>query len=412
MTAREVLVQGRDRLLDGLPEDPALRAQLMHTTATVLINLGLLAEARPISSEVLRLRAAVDDPRALYESLLLDARLHQAEGQYEEAEAQLARALSLNQSGDVDTARALEVKALILSGRDRRPEAADAHRSALSLLEDSLGKGHPETLNVQRRLASTIASMGGNEEALALLVEGLAHQRRRYPSHHPDIAATLQTMAKLERRLHALVSAHAHALEALDIYTRVFGVDHLVVSSSLTTVANIEKRLGDYAGAAERYERSLAIRMRYLGDDHPRVAMAMYNLAVLYHQRLDVGTRPDQLFARSLEIGLSRWGDAHTNVNIFRLGYGAYLVDAGRFDEAELVLLAAFEAFGKIQTTRGLNVAYAQAELGNLYSLTGRHLDAAGLLGQALPVLEQHLAEDDFDLTRARAASDRVAAVP
>ncbi len=95
--------------------------------------------------------------------------------------------------------------------------------------------------------------------------------------------------------------AAAAARKALRVAEKNVGPDHPDVAASLDTLAEIHMALGRYAVAEPLFQRSLAISEKALGPDHTDVAVSLNNLAELY---LTQGryARAEPLFKRSLEI--------------------------------------------------------------------------------------------------------------
>ena len=63
---------------------------------------------------------------------------------------------------------------------------------------------------------------------------------------------------------------------------KTLGSDHPNVATSLNYLARLYNRQGHYAQAEPLHKRALAIREKALGPDHPDVASSLNNLAELY----------------------------------------------------------------------------------------------------------------------------------
>ena len=72
------------------------------------------------------------------------------------------------------------------------------------------------------------------------------------------------------------------AEQALAIRKHILGENHPDVATSLNNLAKLYHDQGRYTEAEPLYQRSLQIREAQLGKDHPHVATSLNNLAALY----------------------------------------------------------------------------------------------------------------------------------
>ena len=69
---------------------------------------------------------------------------------------------------------------------------------------------------------------------------------------------------------------------SLAVREKALGPNHLDVAASLDSLARLYQEHGPGANAEPLYKRSLAIREAELGPNHPDVATSLNNLADLY----------------------------------------------------------------------------------------------------------------------------------
>lgn len=98
-----------------------------------------------------------------------------------------------------DTAAAMAVLALTLTGTGRSTEAAELNRQVVEVKESSLGVDDPATLSAINNLASTLADMGNLPEAIDLYRKVLEVRKKRLGPEHPQ---TLQSVRALAVALH------------------------------------------------------------------------------------------------------------------------------------------------------------------------------------------------------------------
>ncbi|MBE9069169.1 CHAT domain-containing protein, partial [Leptolyngbya cf. ectocarpi LEGE 11479] len=88
---------------------------------------------------------------------------------------------------------------------------------------------------------------------------------------------------------------------ALAISEATLGPGHPNVATSLNNLARLYHDQGNYAEALPQYERALAIREAALGPEHPDVAQSLNSLAVLYNSKGNSAQAID-FFRRAAEI--------------------------------------------------------------------------------------------------------------
>src|SRR5438445_9265383 len=88
-------------------------------------------------------------------------------------------------------------------------------------------------------------------------------------------AATLYSSGKL-------VEAIPLVQRALAIQEKALGPEHPDVAASLDGLAGLDRAQGNYREAERLYRRELAIREKALGPEHPAVARSLNDLAELY----------------------------------------------------------------------------------------------------------------------------------
>ena len=86
------------------------------------------------------------------------------------------------------------------------------------------------------------------------------------------------------------------------------GKNHPEVAQSLNNLARLYHDIGDYTNAESFYREDLDIRKSSLGQNHPEVAQSLNNLARLYS---DLGnySKAEPLFREALDIWNSSSGE-------------------------------------------------------------------------------------------------------
>jgi serine/threonine-protein kinase len=306
---------------------PGARARVQEAEhqladAQALFDAGKYDGAARILAPLVDRARAIAYPRLVADALELRARVVNAGGDAAAAtaayhEAALAAAAAQDDR-QIATAWLDEVAAIVNNGGDaqgavtRLPfaEVAVARTGAAELREEylvvrsdvefaqahydlavadleaartsSARRGQASSMGGARitsRLASALAAVGRNEEALVLDRRVLAAWTESLGPDHPKVAAMLNNVAKQLDDTGRYEEARQLADRALSIKERTFGTSHLKLAITLDNIANIASHQGRYPEMTAATERALAIRERALGPQHPDVGQTLSNLA-------------------------------------------------------------------------------------------------------------------------------------
>jgi tetratricopeptide (TPR) repeat protein len=280
------------------------------------------------------------------ERLLARSQTREGRGEYEDAIADLERALAgARDLPDPQAGRRLLIAALLALGNVHRTladyEIGERYRrEALALADAHLEPTDPQTAGALNALAVLFKYSGRFDEAeplltraLSILIDqddpaaatilhnlgGLHHARRdfataepfarravelRLRTHADDdliVAADRAALAPIVDALGHHAEAEALLLNALCAFEHAHGPEHYEVAVTLNNLAAIAQRTGDLQTAEARYRRALAIKERLFGADHPDVAVTLNNLGtILLAHRRDTEAR--DLLGRALQI--------------------------------------------------------------------------------------------------------------
>jgi tetratricopeptide (TPR) repeat protein len=141
---------------------------------------------------------------------------------------------------------------------------------------------HPEIQASMSSLASMYSDLGRHEDALKLSEEVLEFRRRVLPSDHPDIATSMSSLAWTYSALGQHKDALKMSEEELEFQRRVLPSDHPDIAMSMSNLAWTYSALGLHKDALKMSEVVLEFRRRVLPSDHPHIATSMDNLASTY----------------------------------------------------------------------------------------------------------------------------------
>jgi tetratricopeptide (TPR) repeat protein len=155
-------------------------------------------------------------------------------------------------------------------------------RGLASASDQTLGRGHPDTLAAGERLAAAALAAGQGAEAVAQFRWVLAERVRVLGPDHPSAIATRRDLG------HALVSADqfGDAVTVLDRvvgdYERICGADQPETLGAQDELAAACLAAGRLSAAITLYRRTLSTRERTQGLAHPDTVATRQKLADAY----------------------------------------------------------------------------------------------------------------------------------
>jgi CHAT domain-containing protein/tetratricopeptide (TPR) repeat protein len=179
----------------------------------------------------------------------------------------------------------------------------------------------------------------------------------------------------------------------LGIRARILGDEHPDVATSLNSLAKLDSDQGRYAKAESLFQRALAMREKILGPDHPDVATSLNDLAGVY---MDQGqyAQAEPLYLRALTVRERTLGSDHPYVARTLQCLGSLYYHEGVYGQAEPLLQRAQAIFERAAGPDGIEVAMCLNGLGGLYLAEARYSQAESMLTRALAIWEKHLGPD------------------
>jgi len=408
----EAELQTRSALetLQSLDEVPAIEvAQLKVQLGNILVDSGDVDEATRNLEEARGVFAAagVDHVVSWATATHYLADVATMRGDHEAAEEFNNAALIAARSVDGDPATTIEASVLIdLGSLDlelMKVESAEARiREGLSLQRTVLGDHHPTIAVTQLSLAKVLSEKGEFDKATQLFEASLETTRKIFGESHIRVAVVLHNYG-----FHLMnrnpEQAEAYLREAVQVLEDR-GND-AAVARALDVLAAAQLDLEDYPQAEASFMRSLELRRGSLPDDHPDIAQSLNNLGSLYMR----SHRYDQAVTM-LEQALERYrrihGEHSPQVVIVTYNLGSTLSDAGRLREAETYLRSAVDLATGIFPEGHLNTAVMEAKYGECLGRLSRFAEAEELLLPAHARIKAQLGEDHW---RSRQAAEMIA---
>jgi serine/threonine-protein kinase len=381
VTVREVLDSAAARA-DTLRDLPALEAEVRTIIGNTYMSLGEFAAAEAQfrrAAAAQRSRAPSGDHAT---ALALTRQSHALEylGEYAAADSVLNLAAEIlgrfPYRKPLDRAAFLDQRGRILSRLGRNAEAEPVFQEALNLTWRYAGSSDSLLAYAYVNLGYVKSELGELAASESLYVAAVAAARRAFGDEHPGLAAILSPYATVLERAGKSAEADSTYRAVLAMRRKLLGPEHPEYAWTMFNYADLMLSQRRYPEAAHWAREVLALRGRTLPDSHPAVSTAMGVLgrALGAMASLAAGER---WLRESLALRRRTLPEGHWMIASSESILGEHLARAGRYAQAESLLVA---SAGKLAEIRGENatvVQDARARLVSLYEAWGRPADAA-----------------------------------
>ena len=347
LTVRELLEGSRSLLGRRLTEQPLVRAALLHTTGSMLHELGSAEGAGAQLEEAYDLRRETLGPDHADTATTLSqlARVHSNLGDLETAESLARRAVESFRKAPspdpVGLSSALRSLALILWRKEDLQPAREALQEATDLVADAEPWRRTQVRSMNLHLLGQIEGQQGNyDRAVAIMRTELELVEQQYGQDSPRAIALLNNLALALRWLGDLEAAEASYERSRDLARQHFGAEHQHHAGILNNLAGIRFAREDYAGAAEAYTEVLDLMTRLVGPNHWRIFFLETNLATARVRLGDAEAEGD--LRRAVEHFRERLEPDHWLFAQANSILGEAAAAQGRIEEAEELLVSSF----------------------------------------------------------------------
>lgn len=246
---------------------------------------------------------------------------------------------------------------------------------------------------VLHNVGSLYDDFGRYDEAETLLTEALSLYERALGPEHLDVAMTLNTLGAV--KLHKGQYAQSESLlkKALAIQERKAGTQSADVAYTLNNLALLAATQGDFRQAEPLYERALKIKRALHRGEHLDVAAALNNLASAYEATGRL-SEAEQLLRQSLAQRIKLLPESHPQVAASHGNLGLILVKQGKLGDAEPLLKRAIFLRQEAGQGNDPQIAFDLSYLGALYRAQTRYADAERVYRRALRVRRENLPAD------------------
>ncbi len=359
VTARQMLDQGSERLLEELTNQPELRARLLMTVGEAYRVLGGIENAATSIS--------------LLENALGDLRSVQPTPPDQLAAVLNALGAVYHDTGALEDAERNYVQALSALGRDDKPRLRADILGNLSVLKTDVGN-LSEAEEFARSSLDVLAASAETDDATVARLK----QRLAYILYQRDNLEEAQTLIA----------------DTVSILRRTRGESNPAVATALNYAATIQRGSGDPEAAQQSLIQAADIYRTVYGPDYPYLANTLNNLAIAYNQTADFD-KAAEAQAEALRVGIASYGADHPNVNSFRINLGTNLQDMGRLVEAEPLLREGLRN-DREQLAPGSPYLVATLDrLGAVLDDLAKHSEAEAFLQEAVDLRRENKGEND-----------------
>jgi serine/threonine-protein kinase len=381
VTVREVLDSAAVRA-DSLRDTPELESEVRTVIGSTYLAIGEFdAAQRQLELDLAaRWRAFPKGNYAIGSAISRLSLAHEYSGRYAVSDSLLREAAAIFERfpppDAVEAASVLEDRARVLVSLGRPAEAVPLLLEALAIQQRS-GAVQDSAIAFTYTNAG-LAFSDANDQVAADTMLRLAEQagRRAFGDDHPMVASTMSLRASVFERLGRMAEADSTFRATLALRRRIIGADHPDYAWSLGNYADHLVRTERWAEAASTAREVLAMRGRTLDDGHPMVGTGLQVLGRALG-RLDSLEAAERYLRESLALRRAAFPEGHWILASSENVLGEHYVLAGRYRDAEALLLPSERRLLELRGLRSPSVVSARERLVALYEAWGKQEDAA-----------------------------------
>ena len=250
---------------------------------------------------------------------------------------------------------------------------------SIGILENTVGKEHPDYASALNNLANLYVDIGHYDEAELLYLETKDIRENVFGKEDPVYASCLSNLGFLYWKMQQFEKAEPLHLEAKAIREKALGKDHLDYALSLTYLGLLYDSKGQYERVEPLHLEAKAIREKALGKEHPDYAESLFNLALVSMRKGQFG-KAESAFLEAKTIFEKTLGKDHlfyaSSLNL--LGY--LYSNIGQYEKAEPLLHEFKDITEKTLGNKHPEYANSLNNLAVMYGQMGRYEKAEPLL--------------------------------
>ncbi|HEY5807183.1 MAG TPA: tetratricopeptide repeat protein [Povalibacter sp.] len=269
-------------------------------------------------------------------------------------------------------------------------EAQPLLERALVIRGPLLGKNHPDVAASLVSLAQLRRELGAYDEAATQLDRALEINRLAYGASSPQVAETLHEQGRLYYAMGRLDDAEKALQESLSIYSQAAGTRALQITPVMTDLAIVMQARNDYSGAERLYRAALEKDRLELDEEHPQYAVHLVYLAAVTQAqgRID---EAEELFVQAIALLRRVYGDKHPETIDALSSLGTLQQEKKDYDGAEKSFRTALELDRALRGEKHSYVGIDLMQLGALAIARGRFTEAEKYMRESLEIFRASL---------------------
>lgn len=357
----ESLITKAIESLPGDEQDTLAFSGFLQSLALALKDAEKFEEAACFLYQVVDLREKAGDKLALAETRVYVSVLSYINGDYDDAELQINKALMTFESEESALAQkglsfSLFYFAQLLREHGYSYAAVMCFQEAFLLDEAIYGAGNRQTIASLTALANGYRELGALDLSLSLRREALQREIDVLGEHHPTVGINHNNLAVLYRERQAYEEAIYHfnkALEIQSLTTEEKTHGYAITLSNLSLVYSLQP---DFAKAYKGLVEAKEIIIKHLGQDHTHTAIAYNNLADVERKMGDVNQAAKNI-DQALKILRTNLDSDHWRIDVAKSVQGAVNAERGLAEKGEAQMI---QALNNLLQNRGEHSEYTR----------------------------------------------------
>ena len=381
-------------------DDPETLTSLSHLS-DLRWGQGRLDEAEELALQALEARRRVlgEKHRDTLSSRYDLAGIRRELGRAAEVEAELFDLINdlQNAFGNDDglTLQALGGLAMVYRDEGRFGEAVDLLRRVLKSRLELDGETHPGTFIVRKNLATALRSAGALDRAKDEQRRVVELAREIYGEDHPElIEVTINLSALLIARDEA-PEAEAAARDALERSRRINGDEHPVTLKAMLNLGIALRMQEKFDEATGVFQRAIELGRTVYGENHPsRISLMNSYAGLLYHQgKLE---EAEGMIRQVVDARAAHFGETHLDTLTAMNNLGLLLIDEGKAAEGAEIFARLMAGVDQAAPPDHWFRWTARTSYGRCLRLQGQYDEAETVLLEAYENLQRTLGDEHF----------------
>ena len=236
-----------------------------------------------------------------------------------------------------------------------------------------------------------LRSQGNYAAALPLEQQAEQVAEATWGPNDAHVGLSLNAMGLFEIHLQKFNDAETNLKRALEIFTKVEGLQSVNTSGVLDNLGILYQTLARFADAEKVTQQALGIQEKLLGESDPRVSTDESNLALIYEKE-DKYSDAEALYKKAIAIDERLGNPAQLATSL--AGLGVLYSDTGKFTQAEQVTQRELAEEIKAYGAEDPRIASALNDLATNYGLDGKLAEAEQTYGKAMVIASKASSPD------------------